>query len=105
MFKKHGLVGALLALAATSPLLLSGTAHAAPEGEARPAALVCGYNDNDGHGNAVWRNCGNFHHLIKTTTWFGSESYQCVAAYTNYHLGATWFIDNSVYADGVGCRP
>lgn len=103
MLKKYGLVGALLAVAVTSPLLLSGTANAAPQGETR-LALVCGYNDNDGDGNAVWRNCGNFNHRIKTTTWFGTESYQCVAAHSNYHLGPTWFIDNSVYDGGEGCR-
>lgn len=67
------------------------------------AALVCGYNDND-NGEAVYRHCGEVNVRIKTTTVFGTDSYQCVAPGDTV-LGATWFISGSHYIGGVGCSP
>ncbi|MDW4903196.1 hypothetical protein RB625_32810 [Streptomyces californicus] len=103
MLRKLPITAAALGLALSSLVLMPASAQAAE----RPTAAAepnCGYNDNYG-GRAVWRNCGNFSHLIETWALGASKSYQCVAAYSTYTLGPTWFISSSKYAGGENCRP
>ncbi|WP_055564318.1 hypothetical protein [Streptomyces atriruber] len=103
MLRKLPITAAALGLALSGLLVMPTSAQAAE----RPTAAAepnCGYTDNWG-GRAVWRNCGNFNHLIETWALGASKSYQCVAAHSTYTLGPTWFISSSKYADGVGCTP
>lgn len=103
MLRKLSITAAALGLVLAGPLLVPAPAQATE----RPTAAAepnCGYNDNF-NGRAVWRNCGNFNHLIETWALGASKSYQCVAAYSTYTLGPTWFISSSTYAGGEGCTP
>jgi hypothetical protein len=106
----------LIVLAATLATLLAtaGASGAAPEPGRKPTGfttqvrhaglttsptvpapnVVCGYNDNI-NGRAGWQNCDATNDYIRTTTFIGSESYQCVPGYQWHDLGPTWFIANS----------
>lgn len=103
MLRKLPITAAALGLT-LSGLLLMPTSAQALERPAAAAEPHCGYNDNF-NGQAVWRNCGNFNHLIETWALGASKSHQCVAAHSTYSLGPTWFISSSTYAGGEGCRP
>jgi len=72
--------------------------------ESATAALVCGYNDNDGSGSAVYRHCGPTTVRVETTDFVGTRSFQCVAP-GDTDLGPTWFISFSRYVGGVNCSP
>ena len=79
------------------PAVQAASADTAGAAGGASILAVCGYNDNIG-GLAIWKNCDHTPDLIHTTDWFGTETQQCVAPNSEYVLGPTWFIDNSVLA-------